>query len=416
MASRQSDFLCHRAIPVLAAFVMALSIQSGTSFAKRQQAAPPQASSIPWIGFDSAHELERAIEFYQRLAERGGWPTLPGRIMLRPGDSGPNVATLRQRLRMTSDLRDRGGNDNAFDDALTDAVKRFQARNGLEPNGIVYGITQRLLNVSAQDRVRQLEINLQRMRELSPALTRSPKYILMNSASFELQGIENGRVVIVSRTIAGKRTTPTPSVSTSIRAINILPYWHVPGTIARAQIIPMIRKDLSYLYRENIRVFSTFGGEEVDPAQVNWWGPESSRYVFRQEPGPNNALGVLRFDMPNKHIVYMHDTPMKKLFGYYERAYSAGCVRVQSFYDLADWILAGQNGWSKDMLESAVASSQPLTIKPGAPVPVHFIYLTAWVENGTVHFRNDLYNRDEHRAQDADEGAESKFITQTLTP
>lgn len=416
MASRQLHFLYRRAILISAALVIALSIASGPSCARGRQAAPPQPSSIPWIGSDSVREMERAIEFYQQIANRGGWPTLPSRAMLRPGDSGPNVATLRQRLRMTRDLGDKRASDYAFDDAVSDAVKRFQARNGLEPNGIVYGITQRLLNVSAEDRVQQLKINLQRMRELSPSLSGAPKYILMNSASFELQGIENGRVAVASRTIAGKRTTPTPSVSTSIRAINILPYWHVPGTIARAQIIPMIRKDLSYLYRENIRVFSTFGGQEIDPAQVNWWGPESSRYVFRQEPGPNNALGVLRFDMPNKHIVYMHDTPMKKLFGTFERAYSAGCVRVQGFYDLADWILAGQNGWSKETLKSAVESSQPLTIKPVAAVPVHFIYLTAWVENGTVHFRNDLYNRDEHRPQDADESTESKFLTQTLTP
>jgi len=416
MASRHFISRYRTLILISAAFVIALSISAGPSFARRQQSAPPPPSSTPWVESDSARDLERAIAFYQQIVERGGWPTLPDRIILRPGDSGPNVAKLRQRLTLTGDLRTGRRNETAFDGTLAEAVKHFQARNGLEPNGIVYGITQRLLNVSAQDRVAQLKVNLQRMHELLPSLSGVPKYIVMNAASFELQGIENGRVAIVSRTIAGKRTTPTPTVSTAIRAINILPYWHVPGTIAKAQIIPMIRKDLSYLYRENIRVFSTFGGKEIDPSQVNWWGPESSHYVFRQEPGPNNALGVLRFDMPNKHIVYMHDTPMKKLFGYFERAFSAGCVRVQSFYDLADWILAGQDNWSKERLKAAVASEQPITIKLNRPVPVHFIYLTAWVENGVVYFRNDLYNRDEGRAQETDEAPESKFITQTLTP
>lgn len=382
--------------------------------AKRQRVAPPAPSLVPWVGPGSEQELQRAIDRYSAIAARGGWPTLPDRMILRPGDSGPNVAILRKRLRITGDLAS-GGDDYSFDEPLADAVRRYQARNGLEPNGIVYGVTQRLLNVPAADRARQLQRNLERMRDIAPSLAATSKYILMNAASFELQGINNGRVEVVSRTIAGKRTTPTPSVSTAVRAINILPYWHVPGTIAKAQVIPAIRKDPSYLYRENIRVFSTFGGEEIDPAQVNWWGPESTRYVFRQDPGPNNALGVLRFDMPNKHIVYMHDTPMKKLFGYFERAYSAGCVRVQGFYDLAEWILAGQDGWGKESLRQAVASNKPITIKLAQPVPVHFVYLTAWVEKGTVQFRNDLYNRDE-KSLAIDDSGENKFLTNTLTP
>lgn len=400
-----------------AAFVLTLCLSPGASQAKRQTIEPPLPSTVPWIGPGSEQDLQRAIAFYQRIADSGGWPTLPDRIILRPGDSGPHVAKLKRRLQITGDLRRARGDDYAFDEALMNAVKRYQARNGVEPNGVVYGITTRLLNVSAQDRLRQLQMNLHRVRELAPSLAGYAKYIVMNAASFELQGIAGGRVEVTSRTIAGKRTTPTPSVSTAVRAINILPYWHVPGTIAKAQIIPMIKKDLSYLYRENIRVFSTFGGEEIDPAQVNWWGPESSRYVFRQEPGPNNALGVLRFDMPNKHIVYMHDTPMKKLFGYFERAYSAGCVRVQSFYDLAEWILGGQDGWTMESLRSAVAARNPVTIKLATAVPVHFIYLTAWVEKGIVQFRNDLYNRDERSLANDDEGAvQSRFLTETLTP
>ncbi|MCC0007446.1 MAG: L,D-transpeptidase family protein [Hyphomicrobiaceae bacterium] len=401
-------------LAALVATAASLAIGPTPADAKRQRTTPPAPTLIPWIGPETEQQLQRAIDRYSQIAARGGWPTLPDRTTLRPGDSGTNVAILRKRLRITGDLS-RGGEGDGYDEALTDAVKRYQARNGLEPNGIVYGITQRLLNVPVETRIRQLQTNLQRIRDIAPSLVATPKYILMNAASFELQGTHNGRVEIVSRTIAGKRTTPTPSVSTAVRAINILPYWHVPGTIAQAQLVPAIRKDPSYLYRENIRVFSTFGGAEVDPAQVNWWGPESARYVFRQDPGPNNALGVLRFDMPNKHIVYMHDTPMKQLFGYFERAYSAGCVRIQDFYDLAEWILAGQDGWTTDRLRSAVESRQPTTIKLAQPVPVHFIYLTAWIDNGVVQFRNDLYNRDERSLEVGDSG-EAKFLTNVLTP
>jgi murein L,D-transpeptidase YcbB/YkuD len=381
--------------------------------AQRQRIPPPEPSVAPWVSPASIDGLQRAIAYYQRIVSAGGWPTLPNRITLRPGDSDANVAVLRRRLEMSGDVRP-GGDAYTFDSGLEAAVKRYQLSNGLEPTGIVYGITQRALNVPAETRLRQLQLNLARMQELLPKLA-APRVILMNSASFELQAISGGRVEVTSRTITGKRATPTPVVSASVQAINLLPYWHVPGTIAKAALIPAVRKDPSYLYKERIRVFSTFGGEEIDPSLVNWWGPEAERYVFRQDPGPQNALGVLRFDMPNKHIVYMHDTPMKNLFGFFERAYSAGCVRTQNFLDVAGWVLAGQDGWTRQALEAAIAGGQRKTIKVAQPVPVHFIYLTAWEEGGVVQFRNDLYNRDD-RAFDGGEDVAARTMTLQVAP
>lgn len=376
---------------------------------------PPQPSGLPWISAQTEQSLVSAVDFYQRIVAAGGWPKLPGRITLRPGDSDESVVILRKRLKMTRDLPANARGDYAFDDNVVEAVKRFQRRNGLEPTGVVYGITLRSLNVPAKTRLRQLQANLARIQALLPRLTGSPKYIIMNSASFELQGIQNGRVAITSRVISGKRATPTPNVSAQVRAINILPYWHVPRTIAKRALIPAIRKNPSYLYKERIRVFSTFGGGEVDPSTVNWWGPEATRYVFRQDPGPQNALGVLRFDMPNKHIVYMHDTPMKNLFGYFERAYSAGCVRLQNFLNVADWLIAGQGSWTTARIQAVVASGKPQTIKLAHPVPVHFIYLTAWVTNGVVEFRNDLYNLDD-AAPKGNVVAGWQVLTSTVTP
>ncbi len=376
---------------------------------------PPEPSGLPWISAQTEQSLVSAVDFYQRIVAAGGWPKLPGRITLRPGDSHESVVILRKRLKMTRDLPANARGDYAFDDSVVEAVKRFQRRNGLEPTGVVYGITLRSLNVPAKTRLRQLQANLARIQALLPKLTGSPKYIIMNSASFELQGIQNGRVAITSRVISGKRATPTPDVSAQVRAINILPYWHVPRTIAKRALIPAIRKNPSYLYKERIRVFSTFGGDEVDPSTVNWWGPEATRYVFRQDPGPQNALGVLRFDMPNKHIVYMHDTPMKNLFGYFERAYSAGCVRLQNFLNVADWLIAGQGSWTTARIQAVVASGKPQTIKLAHPVPVHFIYLTAWVTNGVVEFRNDLYNLDD-AAPKGNVVAGWQVLTSTVTP
>jgi len=400
---------------LIALGLVAIIVANVPVHAATHRYTPPQPSGLPWISAQTEQRLVSAVDFYQRIVAAGGWPKLPGRITLRPGDSDESVVILRKRLKMTRDLPANARGDYAFDENVVEAVKRFQRRNGLEPTGVVYGITLRSLNVPAKTRLRQLQANLARIHALLPKLTGSPKYIIMNSASFELQGIQNGRVAITSRVISGKRATPTPDVSAQVRAINILPYWHVPRTIAKRALIPAIRKNPSYLYKERIRVFSTFGGDEVDPSTVNWWGPEATRYVFRQDPGPQNALGVLRFDMPNKHIVYMHDTPMKNLFGYFERAYSAGCVRLQNFLNVADWLIAGQGSWTTARIQAVVASGKPQTIKLAHPVPVHFIYLTAWVTNGVVEFRNDLYNLDD-AAPKGNVVAGWQVLTSTVTP
>ncbi len=400
---------------LIALGLVAIIVANVPVHAATHRYTPPQPSGLPWISAQTEQSLVSAVDFYQRIVAAGGWPKLPGRITLRPGDSDESVVILRKRLKMTRDLPANARGDYAFDDNVVEAVKRFQRRNGLEPTGVVYGITLRSLNVPAKTRLRQLQANLARIQALLPKLTGSPKYIIMNAASFELQGIQNGRVAITSRVISGKRATPTPDVSAQVRAINILPYWHVPRTIAKRALIPAIRKNPSYLYKERIRVFSTFGGDEVDPSTVNWWGPEATRYVFRQDPGPQNALGVLRFDMPNKHIVYMHDTPMKNLFGYFERAYSAGCVRLQNFLNVADWLIAGQGSWTTARIQAVVASGKPQTIKLAHPVPVHFIYLTAWVTNGVVEFRNDLYNLDD-AAPKGNVVAGWQVLTSTVTP
>ncbi len=382
----------HRPSRGLVALAALCSLLALSGAAERMP--PPEASHELMVSSATEQGLLRAIGIYEKAVAAGGWPALPTNKALRAGDDDPAVAILRRRLELTGELPAGKTDSTVFDPGLDAAVLRFQYKNGLEPNGIVYGITARSLNVSAEARLNQLRVNLARLQELLPKLA-TPRYVLVNTASFEVQGVANGHVEIVSRTIVGKRQTPTPVVSATIQAVNVLPFWHVPPGIAGRAIIPAVRKDPSYLARERIRVFSTFGGEEIAPELVNWWGAESSRYVFRQEPGPQNALGVLRIDMPNKYIVYMHDTPMKKLFNEYERAFSAGCVRVETVLDVASWLLAGQNGWTREAIDRSVADGTPQTIKLPAPVPVHFVYLTALVRGGEVHFRNDLYNRDE---------------------
>jgi murein L,D-transpeptidase YcbB/YkuD len=217
--------------------------------------------------------------------------------------------------------------------------------------------------------------------------------------------VSKGQVLLYSRVVVGKTSTQTPTVRATIRAVDLMPYWHVPPGIAERAIIPAVRKDPTYLARERIRVFSAWGGTEIDPATVNWHAPQASRYVFRQDPGPHNALGLVRIDMPNNFTVYMHDTPMKRLFASRARPFSAGCVRVQNIFALAGLLLGEDEVSVQRRLEPLLMSGTKTTLKVTTPVPVYFTYLTAWADReGRVEFRHDLYGKDGVHAHVAEAG------------
>lgn len=345
----------------------------------------------------TADGLAHAIRQYEAIAAAGGWARIDGG-RLSPGMDDPRVVDLQRLLIMTGDLPGGQRPGPVYTPAVREAVMRYQARHGLPATGTVAGLTQAHMNLPAGERLRQLKVNFGRLQEALGRVGGAPAHICVNAAAFELQAVAGQRVDLVSRVIVGKRETPTPVVSAAVRAVDLLPFWHVPESVARAALIPQAQKDLAYFYKNRIRVFSAFGGAEVDPASVNWHGPDALRYTFRQDPGPQNALGVVRLDMPNPHIVYMHDTPFKNLFDYPERAISAGCCRVQSIFDLAAWVTGGEGGWSPDGLFAATEAGQRGTIRLSRPVPVHFVYLTAWFQDGQVQFRNDLYNRDDTAA------------------
>lgn len=384
-------------------------------FAQTSRAEVPFAfkpGDAPLVSRETESGLVQGIAAYRQIASSGGWPHIEA-TSLQVGDDDQRVVALRRRLQLSGDLS-RASTLSLFDGELRDAVMRFQVRHGIAPTGRVSGLTLAHMNVSAADRLVQLEANLGRLRELLPKIGRA-RHIVMNAPSFELQAVGEGRAQLVSRVIVGKRATPTPVVSASVQAVDLLPYWHVPSTIAFRDLVPTIRKDQTYLPSRKIRVYSSFGGQEIEPSAVNWAGPEAQRYVFRQDPGPQNALGFIRLDMPNREIVYMHDTPTKELFARDERAYSAGCVRVQSIFDLAAWVIGGNDGWSRTRLEEATSNGQKMTIRLAQNVPVHFAYLTAWEDNGQVHFRNDLYNRDASASALA-QTAEVKAPFQAIAP
>jgi murein L,D-transpeptidase YcbB/YkuD len=369
----------------------------------RQRAAQAQEplddlrpDPTPWRSDEMLAAMQAAIDRYQDIVDRGGWPMVPPGRMMREGDDDDRVPILRKRLRISGDLRSRTSSYNqsyTYDSDLADAVARFQRRNGLRPTGRIERSTYPALNMTAEARLAQLRLNMGRIRDLMAAGRVEPRYILVNVPAFQLEAVENYEVQQRHRVIVGRTERQSPSVKATVRALNFFPYWRVPDSVAHLDLIPHVLKEPDYLQKEKIRVLS--GDAEVDPMTVNWNSPAAAKLKFRQDPGPQNALGVVRIDMPNENNVYMHDTPMKPLFAQRARAFSAGCVRVEGVLDLVDWIARYEPGWVQGRARALVEADRQADFTLSRPLPVYFVYITAWAERtGDIEFRPDIYGRD----------------------
>jgi len=340
--------------------------------------------------------LEAAIQRYQRIVSNGGWPTIPGNRMIRPEDSDERMPLLRHRLMVSGELPRRQSDGFGFGEDLDVAVRRFQFNHGLRITGRVDKPTLLALNVPAQARLAQLRTNQQRLRELT-AQRIEDRYVLVNVAAFQLEAVERHQVELRHRVIAGKPERQTPTVRATIKAINFFPYWRVPESVAHLDLIPRLVKEPEYLQKEQIRVFTgSYSGPEVDTYNIDWRQADAAKLRFRQDPGPQNALGLVRLDMPNSEGVYMHDTPMKPLFNQRGRAFSAGCVRVQDVFTLAEWVARYEPGWEHPgRAQEILAAGNAFDLNLTRPVPVYFAYITAWAEpDGAIQFRPDIYGRD----------------------
>lgn len=345
----------------------------------------------------SQDALNAALTRYREIARAGGWPAVPDGPALRPGASGPAVAALRKRLTVTGDLMDGAGDPRPFDAGLADAVERFQARHGLLVDGIVGRHTRKALNMPAEARVRQIAANLARLRSLP--VGEEARFILINVAGFDLALFEDGRPVIRSPVIVGRLSRPTPVFSSTVTRIIVNPYWRVPRRIAVVDILPKVKRDPSYLSAQSIRVYANNHGEpkEVAPDSIDWRALHASNfpYLLVQDPGPLNALGRIKFFIPNEMDVYLHDTPAKELFKQPRRTFSSGCIRVEKARDLAELLLRADNNGRLETLEDALKTGETTEIPLVKPVPVHVVYLTAWVDaDGQVEFRDDVYGLD----------------------
>lgn len=379
--------------------------------ARREQAradlydrlSPAYRIDIPFVSEAQVAALQQAIARYRRIVAAGGWPQIHGKVTLRKGDTGTEIAAIRQHLILEGDLAPGGGNAGAFDQHFLDGLSRFQIRNGLRVSGFVDQRTLAALNVPAEERLRQLETNLKRIEGLL-SFNKAPRYVLVNVPAYIAQAVDHGQLALESNVVVGKPARATPQVSARIVEVNFYPTWSVPDIVARQDLIPAIRKDPSYFYEQGFNVMRDWKSPPLDPATVDWASPQVASYKFRQDPGPQNALGVVRINMPNKHAVYMHDTPLKRLFGQSSRAFSSGCVRVERIFELTAWLLEPNKGWTLERVEAQVASGKKLDVKLAAPVPVHFVYLTAFAgSNGVAQFRPDIYGRDRGLGEPDDE-------------
>jgi len=377
-----------------------------SSFERRPQGRAAQEAQVddlrkgdvPFRSDATLQGLDLAYGRYKAIAARGGWPQIPSNKMIRPGDDDERVPIVRKRLRATGELRDSGYfSGYTLDGELEVAVRRFQKRHGLAVTGRVDRGTIAAMNVPVQARLAQIKLNYDRVAAMID--NRHPtedRYILVNVPGYQLEAVEGGRAVLRHRVIAGRPGRDTPVVKASVRALNFFPYWRVPDSIAKLDVAPRLLREPDYLAKEQIRVLSgNFNGPEMDASIIDWSRFDAASTKLRQDPGPQNALGLVRLDMPNEHGVYMHDTPMKPLFGRAQRAFSAGCVRVQDVFDLAAWIAKDEPGMSRQRVDEIVAGGVPVDITLARPVPVYFTYITAWADaEGHAEFRPDIYGKD----------------------
>ncbi len=342
--------------------------------------------------------LREALARYRLMVAAGGWQRIPEGVKLQKGDRGPRVAALRERLAATGDLDPDEVHGDLFDPPLAEAVRRFQKRHGLTDDAVVGRGTLVVLNVPAEDRVRQIEVNLERWRWLPRDL--GERHILVNIADFHLWVREKDQVMLEMRVVVGKPYRRTPVFTGRMTYLVLNPYWQVPHKLAVEDVLPMVKKDPNHLAKINMKVFQGWGADakSIDPATINWRDLTRRRFPYRlrQDPGPTNALGRIKFMLPNQYDVYLHDTPAKELFRKDTRTFSSGCIRLEKPVELAEYLLRGSRLEGRQAILEAMQNSvdriQPLPV----PIPVHLLYWTSWVETGgAVHFRQDIYERDQ---------------------
>ncbi|HMA60862.1 MAG TPA: L,D-transpeptidase family protein [Halanaerobiales bacterium] len=341
-------------------------------------------------------QLRNKLKEYKKIKENGGFIQFTSTRLIDKGMSGEDILNLKRRLKQSKDFQ--GAMDEDFSQLLEEAVKNFQMRHGLKADGIVGPETKESLNVSIDEKIKKITINMERLRWLPQTL--GNPYIFVNIADYKLKVVENNEELFNIKVIVGKRQRSTPVFSDEISYIVLNPYWTVPKKIAVEDKLQLIKKDINYLAENNYKVLKVSNGNlvEVDYSKIDWQklNRDNFNYFLRQDPGPNNALGQIKFMFPNKYSVYLHDTPSKELFLEEQRNFSSGCIRLQEPFKLAEYILKKNNKWDNVKINEILATDKEEVIYLAKRIPIHIVYMTAWVnDNYQIQFRNDIYQRDQ---------------------
>jgi murein L,D-transpeptidase YcbB/YkuD len=351
----------------------------------------------PW--YPGYAMLKGELVRYQGIAARGGWPAIPAGPKLGKGSHDRRVITLRERLVASGDIAlTEESEKSIFDQALEEAVRKFQKRHGLTVDGRVGKSTYAALNVPVETRIRQIVLNMDRLRWLPG--NPGERYIFVNIADFSLQVVENEQVVMSMKIIVGKTEQRSCVLSRKMTYLELNPDWRIPDSIATKEILPQLKKKPEYLTQKQIRVFGDWGSrsKEIDPATVDWSRVRASnfRYKLRQDPGVLNPLGRIKFIFPNECEIYLHDTPTRHLFGRTRRAFSHGCIRIEKPLDLATYLLQSKNSWTRKKIMAEIRKEKRQVVILSDPIDVHIHYGTAWVDQeGILQFRDDIYRIDE---------------------
>ncbi len=352
------------------------------------------ATNQPVLSQQTMANLQTAIGQYSELAAQGGWPTVPGDAAFRLGADDPAVQVLRKRLIVSGDLPREAGVSTAYDTYVDAAVKRFQARHGLPTDGVMGQFTYAAMNIDVNVRLGQLQTNLQRLAPLAEEASKEPRFVMVNIPAARIEAVENGSVVQRHTAVVGKIDRQTPLLASKIHEVILNPYWNAPKSIIQKDIIPLMRKDPQYLTKNKIRLYNA-QGQEVPPESVDWNTDDAVKLMFRQDPGKINAMSSTKINFNNPYSVYMHDTPQKSYFNKLMRFDSSGCVRVQNVRDLDVWLLQNTPGWDRENIENTIRSGVNTPVQLADPVPLHFVYITAWsTGDGVVQFRDDIYKMD----------------------
>jgi L,D-transpeptidase YcbB len=341
-------------------------------------------------------ELRTVLGKYRALAAKGGWPTIALGDAIRPGTTDARVPAIRARLSLTDGAKNEVAVTGAqvYDNSLVEIVKRFQARQGLDADGVIGSTTIVAMNVPVRERINSIILAMERLRWMPEDL--GQQYLIVNIAGFELRRINGGKVEEQMAVVVGKPYHRTPVFSDRIRFLEFNPYWNVPPDIAIKEELPALRSNAAGLAAQGFEAVR--GDQVVDLRSVDWSSVGAGRfpYQLRQRPGTNNALGRVKFMFPNPHNVYLHDSPAHSLFGRNVRAFSHGCVRLSKPLELAEQVLrvGGVKGWTKERINDVVASTKTTVVNLREALPVHITYLTAWVDEGAANFRQDIYGHD----------------------